>query len=74
MDKMIRAWSFVRYGDEQNGGAWNDSDNFHRDRVHRWPVHRLTWNQFHFGICGFELNESGQCEILDSEERPRLEA
>lgn len=35
---------------------------------------RFIWDgsQFHFWICGFELSEGVQWEILDSEERSRL--
>lgn len=28
---MIRAWSFIEYGDKQEGGVWNDLDHFHRE-------------------------------------------
>lgn len=57
-DKMIRAWSFVGYGNEQRGGIRNSLDNFHQDRE-LWWVGRLTWgwDQLHSGICGFELSE-----------------
>lgn len=41
-DKVIIAWSFVGYGDEQRGGIRNNLDNFHQDRE-LWWVGRLTW-------------------------------
>ena len=73
---MVRAWSFIEYGDKQEGGVWHDLDHFHRegDTHSRMCRSSREQDEFQFWVCGFELSSSnlaGRCWTQKKDQNSR---